>query len=444
MFPLIVQRYRQAFSDLPANVWLMSAILLVNRSGTMMLPFLGLYLTDKLEMPETQFGVLLSLYGVGGITGAYLGGRFSRQLGSITTMVTCMLLSVPFYLLVGFTTTPIGLMVILPIMALPVEAARPATTSATTDLCPKHLHTKALALNRMAINLGMAIGPVIGGAVYHFGFLYLVAINAAMTLLAAGFFLIAFRKAETRQPTANPSPSIGLRPHDSPWRDPIYLTLLLINIVTGLIFFQIMGTFSIYLRDDFQWTEYQLGLLLAINTVVIVLVEMVLVDYVKQFSYLRVIGWGCLAVGTGFGMIAISGTLWFAIGSVLIWTVGEMLTMPLSVAFASHRSTDNSRSAYLAAYSMSFSICMIFAPIIGTQLYQANHALPWWIALLLGPLLLVASYGLARWEERESNSSPPDSHPLQVPESAATEESSATPALAPANPATRSAVAASG
>lgn len=401
MFAAVVNRYRQAFSGLPGNVWLMSFILLVNRSGTMMLPFLGLYLTGKLGLEETQFGTLLALYGIGGIFGAYLGGWLARRISSIRTMVLCMTLSVPFYFLIGSTTNMTHLAILLPLMALPVEAARPATTAATTDLCPRYLHTKALALNRLAVNLGMAIGPVIGGAVYAYGFIYLVSINAVMTAVSTVLLILAFRRSELPEHPDEPSARRATGAVDSPWRDPIYLTLLLINILTGLIFFQIMGTFSIYLRDDFGWTEFQLGILLAINTVLIVLTEMVLVDYVKQFNFLKVIGWGCLAVGMGFGVIAFSGHLWIAILSVLVWTVGEMLTMPLSVAFASQRSSNRSRSSYLAAYSMSFSICMVVAPLVGTHLYQWNHRLPWFVAFCGGPMLLLACYALAAWEAKE-------------------------------------------
>lgn len=379
-----------------------------------MLPFLGLYLTDELALPETQFGTLLSLYGLGGIAGAYLGGWLTRRLNSVRTMIACMFISIPFYLLVGLTDDYWLLALVLPIMALPVEAARPATTAATTDLCPRYLHTRALALNRMAVNLGMAIGPVIGGAVYHWGFIYLVSINAAMTLVASILLVVAFRGIaldEHDEPANNP---ITLRRADSPWRDRIYLTLLAINVLTGLIFFQIMGTFSIYLRDDFAWSEYQLGLLLAINTVLIVLAEMVLVDFVKQFNYLRVIGWGCLAVGLGFGLIAFSGNVSIAVLSVLIWTVGEMLTMPLSIAFASRRSSSRSRSAYLAAYSMSFSICMVLAPLVGTHLYQWNHQAPWLVALAVGPILLLACYGLAEAERVEEEMETPGSPRTEV------------------------------
>lgn len=396
----IVGSYRQAYSGLPRSVWVLSTIMLINRSGTMVLPYLGLYLTAKLTMSEIDFGYLLSFYGCGAIVGAYLGGQLCRTLGSIRTQIVCLLCGGPLLVFLGLLQDFWALALFLPFIALFLEAARPATTSATTELCPKALHTKALALNRMAVNLGMAIGPVIGGSLFHWGFIYLVIINGSFSVMA-GLLLwlyFGFRRIAPLQELASPTQSLR---GASPWRDKIYLTLLLINTLTGIIFFQVMGTYQIYLRDDFAWTEFELGCLLAINTVVIVLMEMVLVDKLKQRNHLHVIGWGCLAVGVGFGVVAFSGSLPFAILSVMLWTFGEMLTMPLSVAYASRRSTTSSRSAYLAAYSMSFSLCMVAAPLIGTRLYSLDHQLPWMISLAMGVLLLVACYGLAKWEKHE-------------------------------------------
>ncbi len=393
-----IETYRQAYSGLPRAVWVISTILLINRSGTMVLPYLALYLSDELALTEVNFGYLLSFYGIGAIAGAYLGGRLSRTAGAIRTQIVCLAFSAPLFVTLGLLRQFYSLALFLPLMALFVEAARPATTTATTELCPKHLHTKALALNRMAVNLGMAIGPVIGGAIYQYGFIYLVLINASFCSLAALLLMVYFGWQPTKVVAEPISPSQQKR-GDSPWRDKIYLGLLLVNTLTGLIFFQVMGIFQVYLRDDFRWTEFNLGCLLSINTIVIVLAEMVLVDKLKNFNHLRVIGWGCLMVGLGFGIVAFGGGIAVAMTSVLLWTFGEMLTMPLSVAYASHRSTAKSRSSYLAAYSMSFSVCLVAAPLIGTRLYSIHHALPWYSSLVLGVVLLLACYRLA-WAEK--------------------------------------------
>lgn len=403
MLQATLETYRQAYRGLPRAVWVISTILLINRSGTMVLPYLALYLSDELAMTEVDFGYLLSFYGLGAIVGAYLGGYFSKQIGAIRTQIICLALSAPLFVILGLLQQFYPLAVFLPFMALFVEAARPATTSSTTELCPKHLHTKALALNRMAVNLGMAIGPLIGGALYQFGFIYLVLINSGFCFMAALLLMLFFGWKRT-EVSAEPVTLRQLKRGGSPWRDKIYLGLLVVNTLTGLIFFQVMGIFQVYLRDDFRWTEFNLGCLLSINTLVIVVAEMVLVDKLKKFNHLRVVGWGCLLVGLGFGIIGFGGGLVLAMTSVMLWTFGEMLTMPLSVAYASHRSTPNSRSSYLAAYSMSFSLCMVAAPMIGTRLYSIDHALPWYCSLVLGVILLLACYRLAAAEKKEAES----------------------------------------
>ena len=78
--------YREAYSGLPRATWLLAFVALVNRSGTMVLPFLALYLTSQRGFDPDQAGLFLALYGLGSAGGTYLGGVLCDRLGALSVL----------------------------------------------------------------------------------------------------------------------------------------------------------------------------------------------------------------------------------------------------------------------------------------------------------------------------------------------------------------------
>ena len=76
----IARAYSDAFRGLPPVVWHLSLVMLVNRSGSMVLAFLSLYLTFERGFELTFAGWVLAVYGAGHIAGALLGGWLCDRL----------------------------------------------------------------------------------------------------------------------------------------------------------------------------------------------------------------------------------------------------------------------------------------------------------------------------------------------------------------------------
>src|SRR5215470_5651510 len=76
-----VALYRNAYSGLSPTVWWLALVMLVNRSGTMVIPFMTVYLTHHLHYSIAQAGFVMALYGGGSILGAYVGGRITDRIG---------------------------------------------------------------------------------------------------------------------------------------------------------------------------------------------------------------------------------------------------------------------------------------------------------------------------------------------------------------------------
>ena len=101
MLQRIIGAYRDAFHGLSREVWILSFVALVNRAGTMVLPFLTLYLRQDLEFTTGQAGVMLSLYGVGSIGGAALGGKLTDRIGYRFVMLSSLFGSGAILLVLG-------------------------------------------------------------------------------------------------------------------------------------------------------------------------------------------------------------------------------------------------------------------------------------------------------------------------------------------------------
>jgi MFS family permease len=278
------------------------------------------------------------------------------------------------------------------LLSLVSEANRPAGATATAVFAPPHAHTRAFALNRLAINLGMSIGPVIGGFLAEISYKFLFYIDGATSLLAAIFLAVtlglrplADNEIEEVNTVAGPR---------SPWRDREFLLVMSLFFLIGVVFFQLLGTYVLYLEEQYRFSKPLIGGMLAINTVVIVLVEMLVMHHTENHSRLRMVAIGCALMALGFGLLPFGNGIGYCSVLMLIWTAGEMLESAPAAAYVVSRSTRANRGAYLAAYSMTMSAALVLAPVLGMTLYEQNPNWPWYACLGIGLGVAAALYGI--------------------------------------------------
>ena len=395
MLARVAGAYRAAFSGLPRRVWILALAALVNRSGTMVLPFLSLYLTTQLSFTVLEAGRVLSLYGLGAIAGSWLGGALSDRVAPHRVQIASLVgTGAGFVALSRVHSRPA---ISLAVLALAVvqECFRPAMFTAATRGSDPAIRTRSLALVRMAVNVGMTVGPALGGflAVRRYSLLFVA--DAATCWLAAGVLAVALgpdRDALRAPPPGRAAAAL------SPWRDRPFVAFLAAMVALGTVFFQIQSTMPLYFREHYRLAEDGIGLLLAINTVVVVAAEMVLLRAIERRDQLRVAGLGAALVGAGFALLPLGSTWPFAALTVLVWTCGEMLSVPLSNGVASRRAPAASSGRYMGAYSLAFAVAFVLAPALGTAVYQrVGPAALWGGVGAVGVALSLACLGLSRW-----------------------------------------------
>ncbi|QDS99414.1 MFS transporter [Adhaeretor mobilis] len=399
MLQSVYARYREAYSGLPREVWLMAFALFINRCGTMVMPFLTLFLRQERGMSESSAGMMLSAFGLGAIVGAYIGGRLVPLVGAVRVQISALLLVSPCFLLIPLAESWQGIAAAMFALGVTGEAVFPANNAAIALLTTRENRVRGFALQRLAANLGFSFGPAIGGVLAEIDFRLLFAVDGATTALGALLLLyfFGFRRLANTNETAAEKPTVVA----APLKDRTFVVFLVLVFLAALPFFQFWSTYPLYLKDQYGFSKPMIGAMFAFNTTIIVLTEMILVDAAKKWSQLRTIGWGCFLACFGFGILPYGVSIAFAALSMFIITVGEMLSHPLASGFVADRSPEGGEGPYMGWFSMVFSVCFIVGPASGAALYEQDPRLVWACSMVFAFVVLLGFLVLARVSETE-------------------------------------------
>nr|WP_228439990.1 MFS transporter [Chryseobacterium phocaeense] len=180
----LISVYTGSFKGLSEESWMLALVMLINRAGSMVLPFLGVYMTAHLHFSIENSGIVLSFFGIGSVLGSWLGGLITDKIGEYRVQSLSLLLSVPLFCMIPLFKTEVGLASIILIQSIVSETFRPANSVAITKYARPENITRAFSLNRMAVNLGFSIGPALGGILSAISYEFLFFTNALAALLA--------------------------------------------------------------------------------------------------------------------------------------------------------------------------------------------------------------------------------------------------------------------
>lgn len=395
MITRTIQLYREAFAGLSRDIWLLALVSFINRAGAMVIPFLTIYLTTQREFSLRSAGLVMSCFGLGSLAGSLIGGRLTDRFGYYP---------VQFWTLLGSGFAFFGLMRLDTLVALCIgtfilstiaDAFRPANSTAVTFHSRPENRARAFGLLRLAINLGFAAGPVMGGLLAHnLGYDWLFIVDGMTCILAAILFRIYLDpKAQHKlQATAVEEPDDT--PNRSAYRDGSYLFFLLMIALAAAAFMQFFNSLPVFLKTEYAFTEAQIGALTTVNGVMIVLIEMPLVYSVEQrMRPLEVVSLGILFFGMAFLVLA-GGSYYFLtpLLFMIVLTMGEMLAMPFASTYAAGRAHVSRRGQYLGLYSMSWGLALVIAPTAGMWVAETYGFIAlWWIS---GGVALVSMVGM--------------------------------------------------
>jgi MFS family permease len=270
--------------------------------------------------------------------------------------------------LAGYVKEFIPLAVVLLVYGLVSSALFPANDTAMAAFCAGEMRVKGFALRRLAANLGITFGPVVGGFLILLDYRWLFWIDG-LTTLASAVVVALWVQVRPSSPAVARDTAAGVpAPARSPWKDGPYLAFMGLLLVMLTVFSQLFSTFNLYLNTRYGLPENRIGPLWAVNTVMIVVIEMVLLHSLRKQNEMKIIAIGACFIGAGFGLLPLGRGFLFAAFTVAVWTMGEILTMPLTATVASHRA-GAAAGRYMGLLSLTFSLSMLIAPLAGNWLY---------------------------------------------------------------------------
>jgi MFS family permease len=374
----------KGFKGFPHDMWVLFFTSLINRSGTMVIPFLALYLTKKIGVSPAEAGTALLVYGLAAFLAAPITGKLSDKLGSLKVMKFALFGSGVIFFLYSFITNYYWILVASFVLAAVNESFRPANLSMISELVTPPQRRMAFALNRLAINAGMSIGPVIGGFLTLIDYHYLFYANAVASI-AAGIYLSATSwTSVTEEKLEEVSIDIPKLKFEI-LNDKKFLFFLFAIIPANIVFFQHLGALPLYIVNDLGYTTAAFGLFGAINTVLIIFLEVPLNDFMSNTSYKKSLMIGALLAGIGFGGFAIAKTVVPLVIAIVVFTFGEMIFFPGTAAYTSEIAPAKRRGEYMGYYQMTFSFAFSAGPWLGTVVYENyGSVILWSWALVLG------------------------------------------------------------
>lgn len=392
----------RSLRGLPRDIWLLSVATLMNRLGMMALPFLILYLTKELHFTPARAGFVFGLYGVGAIVAAPISGWLCDRIGGLPIIQASLIGSGLALLLFPFATDHTAVVVLTMIWALINEAGRPAVLTLITDLVPPEQRKPAFAVQRLAINLGMSVGPAAGGFIATHSFRSIFIVNAASSLAAAAFLFLVPMSVAAHKHAARSDAKLSIKV----WKRPAILEdrrlfVFLIGVfLVAAVFFQHEGALPLFLVQDLSLSMAFYGMLFTINTLMIVFLEVPLNAATAHWPHRRGLGLGAALFAVGSGMFGLAAGPGMIVAGIVVWTFGEMMLFPQASAFVADIAPDTRRGEYMGAYSMAFSSAFAAAPGAGAWLFQQyGGPVVWGVVFAVG-LIAAATMSLVSSEER--------------------------------------------
>lgn len=393
--------YRNAYGGLSQAAWILALIMLINRSGSMVVPFLSVYLTVEVGLTLERAGIILSIFGLGSMAGSFLGGWLTDRFGQFRVQFLSLTVGGLLFFVMGEIRQFEWLAVWIFILSLVTDCLRPANASSIALYARPENITRAFSLNRMAINLGFSIGPAVGGLLAAISYQWLF-VTDGLTCIMAGllfFFFFRGRKPNTPMPvTEKAAHPASQNIKKTAWHDARFLIFILCCTLFAIVFFQLFFTLPLYYRDVYKLSEGGIGLLIGLNGLIVFLFEMVIVYLVGQKADIRMlIISGTLLVGLSFIMLIFISDKWMLYLSMIVLSFAEIFAMPYMVTYTTQRSGPQTMGSYMGLYSLAYATAFVMAPFLGTRIIaNIGYDCLWWTSAALSVLSAMGFYFVLR------------------------------------------------
>jgi len=393
MLKRILITYKVSFTGLSRETWLLSLVMLINRSGYMAVPFMSLYVTQSLGESAESAGLIITLFGIGSIAGSSLGGKFTDMFGFRPVQIISAITGGMMFILFSTITHFYTLCVLSVVISFFAEAFRPANFAAIAGYAREGTTTRSYSLNRLATNLGWTVGVSLGGIIASFNYKLLFIVDGSVSILAGLCILVMLPNTRISFKKEKDTLAANIKP----WQDRFFVKFLILTTIFNTSFFTMFRIAPLFFKERWHFDEFLIGLILALNGIIIAAFEMILISSIEKRRpgiFYIIVGVVLIACSYLALLIPLPVQLLLAIVAILFFTFGEMFAMPFINTFVISRSNALNRGLYAAGFTLSWSIAQVIGPALGFLIAERFGYEMLWGGIAC--ILFFCSYGYYR------------------------------------------------
>lgn len=383
---------RSNLKALPRPVWILFGGSFLNRFGSFVITFLVLYVTRQGYSP-TQAGLVVASYGLGSLPAAAFGGFLADRIGRRETIALSMFGGAASMVALSQAHSLTALFLLSAVAGLAAELYRPASGALLADLVPPHRRVAAFGMYRLAINAGFAAGTAAAGFMAERSFTILFLGDALTSVMFGVVVLVGLPRTEASGHTYEPGSVRVIM------RDRRFALFLLVSLIGAFVYFQMEAGLPLHIRGS-GLSYGAIGLLLALNGAACLLLELPVISVTQRLKARPVIAVGIALTGLGFFLTQFATSVWPLAVTVVVWTLGEVISAPVSSAYVADLAPPSMRGRYTGTHGLTFSLSFVLAPALGGWLYSMGPGVLFTVCGVLGlvaaGLVLVPVHGPER------------------------------------------------
>lgn len=371
---------------LPKAAWFVFIGTFINRMGTLVMPFITIYLTRH-DFTVSEAGWALMAYGVGNLAATLIGGHLADSIGRKNTMLISLFSTSVVMCILPHAETVLWIYTLMFLTGLTGEIYRPAVNALIADIVPEEHRLTAYAANRTFLNAGFAFGPSLGGFMAKYSWALLFYADALTTTIYAVIALFALPNG--RRSNGNNGSHFDI------WREIVrnrpFLVFALATFAVAVTFMQMNATFPL-LVVDCGFEPWVFGIITSYNGLLVVLVELPLTSVTRKYRARTVIIIGYLLIGIGMAMAAWSSTIPMFFLVMTIFTLGEIISMPMVPTYLARVAPEDKRGRYMGVFGLTWAMALLLGPKFGLAVYEVNPQMWWYLCGAFGVVAAVLMY----------------------------------------------------
>jgi MFS family permease len=395
-----MNRALQIYREYPRTFWMMIAVNFVDRlGGSLLFPFFALYITKKFDVGMTQVGGLFAIFFVSSFLGAFPGGALTDRFGRKGIIIFSLIATSFSTLLMGFVNEFQFFLLVAFISGIFTDVGGPAYEAVFMDVLPPEKRTSGFGIRRVAFNLAIVIGPVIGGFIAARSYLALFVIDAIVSAIVAlmVFLMIPETKPTSPEGKEQESTTQSFKGYLQVLRDGKFMAFTSVCLLVWFVYMNMNTTLGVFLRDQHGLPESSYGWIISINAAMVVLFQFSITRRTEKNPPMLMMAVGSLFVAVGLFLYGVVSTFLLFVVAMAILTVGEMVTIPIANAVVASFAPEEMRGRYSFVYSNSWGISFAVGPYLaGLVLDNYDPNLLWYACGIIGMIAVLGFLTLHR------------------------------------------------